>query len=273
MTERRNEHGLALVVVLWGIAAMSLIAAAMLSAALTSAHIGRNAWRQLEVQTAADAGIQSAILTLFDPRPEGQAVLDGRQQNPTVIAGITVTAAILDEAGSIDVNAAGRNLLHDFFVAEGVAPDAADTLADRMVDWRSGKQTQSLNGATAGDYEQAGYAYRPRGGPFQSVDEASLVMGMTPALFRRVAPALTVYSHSTSFDTRFAPREVLAAIGGMDPQKADQIVASRLPAAALLGHAFRITVTAERGQTRFSRRAVVLLTGVPGKPYRILDWR
>ncbi len=84
-----------------------------------------------------------------------------------------------------------------------------------MIDWRTPKNTRSLNGATADDYRNAGYAWLPRGGPFQSVDELALVMGMTPQIFARVAPALTVYSHQRDFDLRVAPKEALLAVPGM----------------------------------------------------------
>ena len=51
----RRERGVALVVVLWGIAALSLIALAMLSEDRARAHIGRNAW-------AASAAVLMSVL-------------------------------------------------------------------------------------------------------------------------------------------------------------------------------------------------------------------
>ncbi len=272
MTGRRHERGLALVVVLWGIAALSLIAGAMLASAVNSARIGHNAWSQLKVQTAADTGVQAAILSLFDPDPAHGLALDGRAQKIASAEG-TVIVSIQDEAGRIDLNFAGRALLRDYFRSAGMDADAAEALADRVIDWRSPKGARSLNGASAGDYDKAGYAWRPRGAPFQSVDELSLVMGMTPDLFRRLAPGLTVYSHMASFDTNYAPKEVLAVIAGMNQQGADQAVANRPPARVQSGHAFVVIATAEAGRMRFTRRAVVLISGDPARPFWMLDWK
>lgn len=272
MTSRDSERGLALVVVLWGIAALSLIAAAMLAASLGSARIGHNAWAQVQVQTAADAGVQGAILSLFNPGPDGRPRLDGGE-SAMRFGDTTVSVSIQDESGRIDINYASRGLLRDYFRAVGAAADEADRLAGRVVDWRSPKGAANFTAASAADYERAGYSYRPRGAPFQSVDELQLVLGMTPGLFERAAPGLTVYSHHANFDTRTAPKKVLEVIPGIDESRADQTIATRPPAIALPGHAFTIVATATSGPTRFSRRAVVLLSGDPAHPFWILDWR
>lgn len=270
MIGRPKERGLALVVTLWGVAALALIAAAMLSTSLSTAKIGHNAWAQLQVQTAADSGIQSAILSLFDTKPQAAQLLDGRARTLS-FADIAVTVSVQDETGRIDLNYANHDLLRNFFKTVGA--DDPDTIADRVIDWRSSAPTHSTNGATTDDYRNAGYSYRPRGGPFQSVDELGLVMGVTPDLLRRAEPGLTVYSHIPSFDTRFATPDVLQTIPGMDEQAADQIARARRPSTAAEGHAYSIVSTATRGRMQFSRRAVVLIAGNPRQPYWILDWR
>lgn len=268
MSGRRSERGLALVVVLWGIAALSLIAAAMLAASVSATHIAHNSWAQIEAQTEADSAVQGAILSLFDPT--GGLPIDGRERLSQ--SGATrIVVTVQDEAGRIDINAAGHDLLRDYFKSAGV--DEADTLADRVIDWRSPKGTQSLNGASADDYERAGLPYRPRGAPFQSLDELNLVLGMTPQIFARVAPGLTVYSHRRAFDLRTAPAQVLAVIPGMDRQRAEESVAARPPAGAFAGHAYEIVATVERGGLRVTRRTAILLTRDPARPYWVLDWK
>ncbi len=267
MSGKRTERGLALVVVLWGIAALSLIAGAMLYTATNAARLGHNAWSQLQVQTAADSGVQAAILSLFDQsatRPR----LDGSARD-IAFADIAVRIAIQDETGRIDLNAASRDQLRRYFAVTGAGdPDA---LADRVIDWRSPKGTASLNGASADDYGKAGV--QPRRAPLQSVDELDLVPGMTPELFARLAPGLTVYSHSADFNVSTAPQAVLETIPGIDAQRAAATIAHRPAAAAHPGHAFAVVATASRARMQFTRRAVILLTGDPARPYWILDWR
>ncbi|MGH9806378.1 MAG: general secretion pathway protein GspK, partial [Terriglobia bacterium] len=203
---------------------------------------------------------------------------DGAVRN-AVVDGADIGVAIQDENGRIDLNYASRNTLHDLFRAAGAEPALADALADRVIDWRSPKTTRSLDGATAQDYADAGYGWRPRGAPFQSVDELGLVMGMTPALLATVVPALTVYSHSFYFDMRVAPKLALLTIPGMSETEASREIDARDAAAdassmpAQEGHAYTITAQARLGQTLFTRRTTVLVTGDARHPVLFVDWR
>ena len=269
MTGRHHERGIALIVVLWVIAALALIAGAMLAATMTSAKIEHNSWTQLEVRTAADTAVQGAILSLFDPA--NSKPLDGREQSYAA-GDVSISLSMQDQSGLVDVNYAGPGVLRTVFKTNGVDAEAAQALADRILDWRSPAGTQHLNGVNRTDYRSAGYAYRPRNAPFQSLDELRLVMGMTPEIYSRIAPALTVYSYRSDFDLRVAPRQVLLVIPGMDQARADATIAARTAELTKPGRAFAIVATAQKGETRFSRRAIVLLTGDESHPYKILDW-
>jgi general secretion pathway protein K len=132
-----------------------------------------------------------------------------------------------DEAGKIDLNRARGELLRRLFMAVGVEPPAAQALVDKILDWREAGIGRRLNGAKAEDYRAAGFAYGPREGPFASVEELRLAMDMTPALFARVAPSLTVYSQSAWIDPAFAPPDVLAALAGLGAAPASQILGAR----------------------------------------------
>ena len=95
--------------------------------------------------------------------------------------------------------------------------NSATSLAHKIVDWSTATPFKHLNGAKEEEYRASGSAFRPRNGPFQSVDELLLVMDMTPALFRRIEPALTVYSGHQFIDPQLAPREALLALPNMTP--------------------------------------------------------
>jgi general secretion pathway protein K len=246
---RRSERGLALVVVLLGVAALSLIAFAMLSSSLTASRIARNDWAQLQIATAADSAVQAAILSLFDPLPKEQPPLDGTPRD-SAAGDIDITTAIQDEAGRLDLNLSGREILRSYFAAAGgLDTSVADALAANVIAWRTAH------------------------GPFQSTDELRGVPGMTPDLVARLAPGVTVYSHRASFDMRTAPPTVLQAIPGMSKANADATATARGRAIVRPGHAYRIQVSAVRGGMHVTREAVVLVTGNPASPYWMLDWR
>ena len=101
-----RERGLALVSVLWGVAILSLIAAAMLSASLTTAQIGHNSWSAARAGSIADAAVNQAILSLLDdraqPRVDGTSstsAFDGVPVRLVDTAGIRAHAGTLEAAG------------------------------------------------------------------------------------------------------------------------------------------------------------------------------
>jgi general secretion pathway protein K len=115
------------------------------------------------------------------------------------------------------------------------------------------------------------------------VDELKLVLGMTPELFRRVEPVLTVYSGKPTIDPHVASqlarqamaggdlRNVPAANIGATPSGPDAGMIA--PSFSLNGRAFQIRIEFQSGKTRVLREAVVRLTGDPSSPYWLLSWR
>jgi general secretion pathway protein K len=142
-----------------------------------------------------------------------------------------------------------------------------------------------LNGATSQDYHAAGFAYGPRNGPFQSVDELKLVMDMTPELFRRVEPALTVYSGRQFIDPQFAPREALLALPTVNADAAASLIAARAnqgtgtrtgvidPIVPLQGRAFTIRADIDKSAGTLSREVAVRITDNPIQPYWVMSWK
>jgi general secretion pathway protein K len=182
-----------------------------------------------------------------------------------------IALAIEDQRGLIDINHAGPGLLRALFRANGAEPETADPLVDRIVEWRSPPGTQHFAGAS--DTDAAELDYRPRHGPFQSLDELQLVKGMTPEIYKQVAAALTIYPHTGDFDMRVAPRAVLRVIPGMNPSRAELALAGRVPVFAKPSATFSIVAKARKDDISFTRRAMVEVTGDPAQPYRVLDWQ
>ena len=178
----------------------------------------------------------------------------------------------------------------------GVDSTTANILADRIVEWRTeatSDDAHTLHGGTDADYAAAGLAWRPRHGDFQNVGELNLVLGMTPALFARIRPALTVYSRNDSPDEDVAPLMVLNALYPGNPAQVQKIMAQHngtlaqaglhtgqtntqssaiiAPGTDLGGRVFEIDVDATHQGRHETRRAVVLLTG-GAKPYLMQHW-
>src|SRR3546814_4780934 len=75
----------------------------------------------------------------------------------------------------------------------------------RISDWSSDVCSSDLAASQRAAYVAGGRDYGPRHGPFASVEELQMVLGMTPALYRLVAPAVTIWGGSASPDPNTAP--------------------------------------------------------------------
>jgi general secretion pathway protein K len=278
----RSERGLALVSVLWTLMILSLIAASLLTSLDFSYRLVHNGNERARAEALAEAGVARAVLALLERRPERRWRVDGAV-NSYSYAGASLRISIQDERGKIDLNAADQDLLQGLFRSAGLDAQAASALTDRVLDWRDAGELHRLNGAKDATYAAAGVSYHVRNGPFQTIDELKLVMGVTPALFDRIKPAITVYSGSGVIDPEIAPRAALLALANMDPAKADAMLAVRSGAAPSLGilnvseplggRAFTIRTELDMADGIVAREVVVRLTDDPAQPYWVLAWR
>ncbi|MBR1241922.1 general secretion pathway protein GspK [Bradyrhizobium sp. AUGA SZCCT0274] len=270
--------------VLWGLGLLTAIALSLLWNGNMAYSLAHNGLETVGVNATVEAGVNRAVAGLLDPRTERRWRSDGATQS-FEFNGTLIKVSIQDELGKIDLNQAEAPLLASLLRSNGLNPDAASSLADKIVDWRTTTSLRSLNGAKEQDYRALGSSYRPRNGPFQSIDELLLVMDMTPALFRRIEPALTVYSGRQFIDPQVAPREALRALPNMTPDSVESALAERArrqlaldPSvgdvlASLRGRAFSIRTEFATSNRTILREVTVRLTENPNQPYWPLSWR
>jgi general secretion pathway protein K len=274
--QTRGERGFALVSVLWAMVILAAIAASIIATGRTEARLSHTHLDIGQLDAVADAAINITILHMLDPALSNRPPVDS---TPTFInfAGHRILVIAQDEAGKVDLNMADGGLLRQLLIAVGVDAQAAQPLVDRILDWREEGNLKHLNGAKAADYQNAGILYGPRTAPFQSVEELQLVLGMTPALYARLAPSLTIYSQTPWVDDGFASMDVLNALARMDGTPASAVLAGRKGgkvAGIMIGHAFTITATiAGANGLSVTRRAVIRLSGAPGAPVGVYQWR
>jgi general secretion pathway protein K len=158
-----------------------------------------------------------------------------------------------------------------------------------VLDWRDPDLlTQPEGGAEDPDYEAAERHYGAKDAPFESVAELEQVLGMTPALYAKVAPDLTVFSGRTRPDPAFASAGVLRAMG-ID---ADNVIGRRRawdpsaggPAPMLEGGEPLVSSGSgtysidSRARLRDGREAMLRVVvraggnGLPGSAYTPLRW-
>jgi type II secretory pathway component PulK len=111
------------------------------------------------------------------------------------------------------VNRATENELRRLFAALRIDAGKADQLAQVIADWRDADDLAHLRGAERDAYLRAGLPALPRNAPLVRVDELRDLYGMTPALFDRIAPLLTVVG-SGQINLNTAERPVLLTLPG-----------------------------------------------------------
>ncbi|HLH91733.1 MAG TPA: type II secretion system protein GspK [Xanthobacteraceae bacterium] len=270
-----------IVSVLWAMALLAAAALSLVAAGRVEYALAHDALATASDDAVAEAVTNRAVLALLDPRPASRWRTDGVPQDFS-FGDRRVRVAIQDELGRIDLNQADGSLLLQLLQSVGVGTGAAQSLVDKILDWRDPGPMRRLNGAKSDEYRAAGYSYGPRNGAFQSVDELRLVIGMTPEIFAQIEPALTVYSGHPRFDPRLAPREALRALPGMDDAKIDALVSARTLANAyagpvgdligeLRGRAFEIRSELARNDRTVERDVTIRLSGNPDQPYWVLN--
>jgi general secretion pathway protein K len=203
----RSEEGIALIAVLWTLALLSLIAASLSWETLSVARVTRNMADRAAASAAADGGIRRAILDVTAIL--GADTKKFRTDGTVYIwhfANNTVRISVQDELGKVNLNQAPEAILAALFGSVGVDPGKAQSLADAIADFRDPDNFKRANGAEEADYRAAGLAWGPKNAPFQGIEEIQQVLGMTAALYERVAPALTTYSAAHVPDLFGPPR-------------------------------------------------------------------
>ena len=292
-----TEQGLALVIVLWVVALLSIVAASLAFSMRTETTLAHDLVTQAQARALAEAGVYRGILELYNPDRLRRWRGDGSPHRVR-LAGVPITVSLQDEGGKIDLNSAQRGLLDALLRASGIEDERRDALLDAIEDWRDADTLRRLNGAEDQEYEAAGRTYGAKDATFNTVEELQQVLGVTPRLFKRLRPALTVHSHSAGIDDRVAPPAVLRALllSGEDAElDLEEVLARRPDDAAEPGKHSRdaltpvidarfvvrsngviYTVWAEARlppQTRASVAATIKLAQRSGKPYTVLTWQ
>ncbi|WP_334180146.1 type II secretion system minor pseudopilin GspK [Pseudoxanthomonas sp.] len=208
-----HARGAALLLVLWLVALLTALVGAYALTARMEALQGRVGSRGALAQEIARAGMEYALVRVADRNPDTHWQPNGRAY-AWRFDGQEVQVRIVDETGKVDINQADIALLSRLMQALGQPPEVSDALAGAIVDWRDADNlSQPVGGAEDGDYAAAGRDYGAKDAPFETIAEIEQVLGMTPDLYARMAPFLTLYSGRGQPDATYAQGPVLEAMG------------------------------------------------------------
>jgi len=221
-----RQGGVALAVLVWFLAAMSLLVGAIAMQArvdikLTQLHAAR-----AKAEAAGDGAIQLALADMllrerqinFDP----SVPFTGKYRR----GGLRISVTLLPVTGLIDLNHATEDLLARLFTSvEGVDEGRARELAFNVLQWRSAGGAIEESGDGPNRNETGAELRNAR---LEAIEDLLLVPGVDRGIFDSVRDAVYVSQRGQSgVDWRSAPASVLRALGDLDEEQARQLVQAR----------------------------------------------
>ncbi len=292
MNAGRRQRGLALLTVLWMLIMLSALAIGLGATARTETHLARNLIDAARARHLAEAGVERGVMALLNEREAPLLRPDGSRGLEFRLGGGLVRLAVIDECGKIDLNTGWGELLRGAVHVAGLEGREADALTDSILDWRDPDDQRLPHGAERRDYERAGMI-GPRNAPFATVEELQQVMNMTPDLYRKLEPIMTVHCLQSGIDPRVASAAALRALPGIRDREVDEMMAQRrqslerndpLPTPALSGiqryvagspgtaYTIQSVAVLENG-AEYRLEALVWLLPGSEKPYALMSLR
>ena len=133
-----------------------------------------------------------------------------------------------DENGKINLNGISdenREIFINFLTQKGIDMLDADDIVDSILDWVDPDDLHHVNGAEDNYYESLPEPYKAKNAPFDSIEELTLVRGITPEIFESIRNDITVYGgEQINININFASKEILNSIPGLFSELVDELI-------------------------------------------------
>ena len=222
-----KSRGLALIVVLWVITLLTIMASSFSLTIQRETAITSGLKEKAEGLALAETGINYAILMLLTTDKELRWQAFGSLYEIEQ-AGKKIRIQIADESGKLNINLATDEQLLQLMNSLTLEEGQADNLTDAIIDWRDKNDLHRLNGAEKQQYEDADLKYEPRNGPFKSVEELQLVMGMNAKIYQQLEDMLSIYTKNKQINPTTASREMLLTLPDVSEELVDEYLQQRV---------------------------------------------
>lgn len=287
---RAEQHGLALVIVLWILTLLTLMAGSFAMSMRRDSSVSFAIKSNAEALAQAESGIIMAQFMLSQSDPELAWQADGRVYRVFNPDG-EVRIRILAESGKVDINSSNETQLAALINSAVYDDWQQQELLNAILDWRDADDDTRTQGAERRQYRLAGLSYGPSNSAFQGVEELLLVLGMSEEIFNRLQPFITVYSGQPEVDMRYASPELLPILSNELRKRNidDQALQKRMDgfeeegagladigsAPAAQNQTYTIIAEAMvHGEASAGLETVVKIQGAgAGKPFQTMDWK
>lgn len=193
----KSERGIALFLVLWVMALLTVIAGEFCYAMRTEVNITRNFKEETQTYYIAVSGLFWAIgeLVVNEFVPRTVKAPDGEEQQEDIRWRINTDIPAIpfgegqfkvereNESGKVNLNRAGGPLLKMMLNNFEIEDTDKNIIVDSIMDWRDKGNFHRVNGAKDDYYLSLPQPYKCKNGDFTSIEELLLVRGVTPEIF------------------------------------------------------------------------------------------
>lgn len=203
----KRQSGLALVVVLWSMAALGMLSATLMLTARNEVQYQQVVRDQAQAVAVADGAI-NVVAAWVAANP------DEASQGPDFeieVGGTAVNVVIRPATSFIDINRAERAVIESLltYVADFSA-DQAEGVAEEIIRHREGDLDADIQAR-----------------PFGSIEDLRQIPAITPEVFDTIANAITANMGAERVNATHATPAVLRALSGGDQAVVEQILNER----------------------------------------------
>ncbi|MFT4519766.1 MAG: general secretion pathway protein K [Halioglobus sp.] len=236
-----RQSGVALAILVWFLAAMSILVGGMVMQARVDVKLTQLHASRARVEAAADGGIQLVLAELIIKEQEGEFDRRAIHHGQRTLGNLNVAVSLTPLTGLIDLNMAPEDLLLTLFSSVTEEDEnVAEELALSVIEWRT--ESQDAGQSVGNDTDELGVKGTAEGGSdnaqlrgagmrygrFEAIEDLLLVPGIDRRIFDAVRESVYVSQEGQAgVDWVSAPAGVLRALGVAEEAAAVDIIVSR----------------------------------------------
>jgi general secretion pathway protein K len=256
--QEKGQKGIALIMILWVIAILSVVVLEFSFGMRTELHMTRHFKEELQLYEMAEGGVHRAIVEMIykrDPKiqqkrkslkaeeiasEQAEWATDGRPYLLSFPQG-KCEVRVTGEDGKININTVSESLLRKIITHMGLEAEARDVVVDSILDWRDADDFYRLNGAENDYYRALREPYDCKDSFLDSLEELLLVRGVTSDLYHGIRrkdeedkveriglkDIFSVYASGEQIDINSATALVMRMVLGIPKQVSQLIVKAR----------------------------------------------
>ena len=240
---RDDQSGIALIVVLMVVAIMMILVIEFVDSTRINLYIASNVANGMKASYLAKSGIFVAAGAMLDDGQddkEDHLWEEWAQALPPLPGGEGwVTVEIIDESSKFNVNKLVKNsgvvntVQKDVFQRILTSLELDPNLVDPIIDWIDEDSEAQIGGEEDAMYGYSAQtdSYKSKNGPLLSMDELTMINGITDEIYQKIKPYITIYGDNklnlNTVEKTVLNAYVQALTGDEDTKPASEIITWR----------------------------------------------